>query len=183
MNLKDRFLATYEREIENKPINNITFYGAISLVIVGIIFFFGIKPTFIAIRQNAAYRRQINDIKQNMEAKIETIDTMEEEMNRVSQEIDLLNTAIPNKADLEQFLSELVLVAARSGFVLDRVKKSEVFDEEIPVNLELRGQLEQLPKLTGEIESMDRFVKIVNIRTQQEDFDAVVRMKINIYTL
>ncbi len=183
MKYKDKFLATYEREIENKPVNNISFYGGIALTIILIIFFFGIKPTITAIGQNIAYKRQLNEIKTNMETKLEQIDLGEENMNRISTEIELLNTAIPNKSELEQFLSELVLVAARSGFVLDRVKKNEEFEKEIPVHLELRGQLDQLPKLTDEIEKMERFVKIINIRTQQEEYDAIIRMKINIYML
>lgn len=183
MKIREKITATYEREIENKPLNNIAFYGVIALLVFVITFFFGIRPTLTALAQNITYKDQLTDVKINMETKLTQVEESEIALGRIPSEVNALHEAIPNKDNLELFLSELVLVSSRSGFVLERVKKDDVFDEEIPVHLEFRGQLNQLPQLTSEIDAMDRFVRIESIRTQLDEFDTVVRMKIYIYTL
>ena len=48
--------ATYEREIERKPLNNVLFFGGFAVLTFLAVFLFGIRPTALALAQNNKYK-------------------------------------------------------------------------------------------------------------------------------
>lgn len=178
-----RLEATYEREIERKPLNNILFYGGLAVVIFLAVFIFGIRPTTLALAQNKEYEKELAQIRDAMNTKLIQIQNSEETISRETEGVAALNAAITNDVDLQEFLSQLVLEAANSGYSIERVKETDIVGDVIKVDVELVGDTLQLAQLMRGIENMQRFVTIQDLRLDTKGTFASVDMRAEIYKL
>lgn len=176
--------ATYEREIEGKPVNDIIFNSGLAIVIIALTFVAGIKPVVMAFAQNQRYKTELKYIRDNMVQKITQIDTESTAILTSYDGVVLLFNRIPNEMLVQDFLGELVVTAAKSGFMVQQVKPIATKGDEMPLDVRFSGKLENLPKLVSNIEdNMYRFVSIEEIATQKDAFASSVRMRIVIYKL
>jgi Tfp pilus assembly protein PilO len=176
--------ATYEREIEGKPINNVLFNSGLAMIIIALTFIAGIRPVSVALAQNQKYKSELNSIKKNMIKKISQIDVESTAIIKSQEGVTLLFEAIPNEILLQDFLEDLVITAAKSGFLVQQMRPIETESSALPLDVRFSGNIEDLPKLVKAIEnSMPRFVSIEEVITQRGEHVSSVRMKLIIYTL
>ncbi len=184
MRIKD----TYKREVEGKPINNLVFSGAVSLLIILATVFIGIKPIYQAIKLNTEYKEELNKINSNMETKLEQIKTSEKDLQQVEKKMELLNKKIPETVNFQKFLEQLVVVSARSNFILQKANQqsSSESSKEYIVSAKFIGRVETLPDLLNTLENkLPRFIIVDRIRTQnqpKENYD-LIEIIMKAYTL
>lgn len=180
---------TYQREIERKPLNNILFSGLISVTVILLTIFLGIKPTAVAIRENRDYKKQLDSIKSDMETKLSQIEEGKTNLVKAKENIVILNQKIPTEVNFQNFLEKLVGVTAESQFIIQQVRKQDGLADDttiIPVQMRVKGNIQNLAELLYNLENeMTRFVSINKVRTQQqreENYD-LVEIDMNTYIL
>lgn len=184
MNLK----SLYQREIERKGINNLIFSVSVAIVVILLTIFFGVKPTFLAVKKNREYKEELTKIKTNMENKLSQIEEEKMNIRKMEENIEILNKKIPQDINFQSFLEMLVNVTAESRFIIKQVKNENYAEQNttIPFKIILLGKVENLAELLKDLEvEMPRFVSINKIKTQQqkdEDLE-IIEINMDIYIL
>lgn len=175
--------ATYEREIEHKPVRNVIFSTSLALTLITLTVIFGIDPAIKSLTANTKYKQELTDIKNKMERKV--LETLEGEriLKEYSENVEALNNSVTTKVELEKFIQELVLTTSNTGFIVYRIRQDDSYNNEAYVNMEMTGPLAQMPKLVEAIENMNRFTRIDEIQTYEERNEMILRMKVTIFTM
>jgi Tfp pilus assembly protein PilO len=181
--MKIDITSTYEREIENKPMNNVKFYVTLAFVLISTTFLFGIRPASKTLTQNLKYLEELTNIKESMKTRITKTNEGQIIILDRNDAIQKLNHAIPSKTELDDLLQEFVLTTSSTGFIVIRMRQVEEATGEIPITVEMSGELAKLPELVNAIESMNRFIQIKEIGTDEENGRVLFRMQIIAYTI
>ncbi len=175
--------ATYKREIEHKPVRNVIFSTSLALSLIILTVIFGIDPAIKSLTANTKYKQELTGIKNKMERKV--LETLEGEriLKEYAKNVEALNNSVTTKVELEKFIQELVLTTSNTGFIVNRIRQDDSYNNEAYVNMEMTGPLAQMPKLVEAIENMNRFTRIDEIQTYEERNEMILRMKVTIFTL
>ena len=132
---------------------------------------------------NSIYNDALKVAKEGSELKI-----FQNFLRRISKwNTDMINREskrILNFSNSIDFLEDLVITAAKSGFLVQQMRPIETESSALPLDVRFSGNIEDLPKLVKAIEnSMPRFVSIEEVITQRGEHVSSVRIKLIIYTL
>lgn len=175
--------STYEREIENNPMNHVKFYVILAFVLISITFLAGIRPASKILTQNHKYSRELTIIRKDMEAKLSKTDEGYLSLVNRTEQITKLNLAMPVKPEIDNLLKEFVLTTSGTGFIVVRMRQVENTIGEIPITVEMTGELAKLPELVKAVEAMNRFIAIEEIGTDEENNRVLFRLQIKAYTI
>ncbi|MBI2414303.1 hypothetical protein HYV31_00455 [candidate division WWE3 bacterium] len=183
--LGSKFLATYEREIENKPLNNVIFTSALATILIFVSLLFGIKPASENLAKNIKYKKELLNIERIMLEKNRKTEGGEILLRDNGEGVFVLNKKLPFKVDFDKFLEEFIMATSKSGFIVNRVNLIGVEKGEISISVELVGSLLQLPEMVEAVEQMERFTKIDWIRTEKNKTKdaSILQMKVQTYIL
>ncbi len=181
--LAKKATATFQREIIEKAGNKAKFYASFAFLTVVLFVMLGIRPVTITAAENRKVLLELRDIKTQLETKLDKLEQGTEEMNGLSEKIDILYIKIPQDLYLEEYLEEVVFAAAKSGFVVQRFRQQESTPGAVPIEIEFTGSISSLPKLTEALENTRRFTSLKTIRTEAQDNYTDIRLVVTIYTL
>lgn len=179
---------TYEREIERKPLNNVIFSVGLAFIVILATIIFGLRPISLAVAKNRKYKKELTDIKNNMEIKIEKINESRETVLSLIGKIAILNDKIPDESNFQDFLEDLVIVTSDSQFIIQQARRQggDSSSSKTTINLRLEGDIKNLPKLLHNLENeMPRFVAVTTLRTQEqkEENNELIEITMETYTL
>jgi len=181
--LAETFSAGFQREVIEKAGNRAKFYLTLVFLTVAIFVVLGIRPLALTAAENRKVLLQLRRIDTLLKQKVQDLDTGIEQMSAYAPYIDILYTKIPEDILLEDYLEEVVLAAARAGFVIQRFRQQDVTEDVIPLEIELSGEISNLPNLIEALEDTARFAIVRSVRTNAEDYYTDVRVLVNIYKL
>lgn len=184
---------TYKREVSNKPFNSFVFYTVLLMLIGGLTIFAGIIPLYRAYSHNKAYYKELNVIREKMVTKLRDIDEEQSLIDSAQNELESLNTALPESLKLEDFLREFVLMAGGNGYEVASMKhgygyyelpedRIESINTEL-VRIELFGKLDNLVSLLEGMENLERLNSTTSIDYQSDDRNEAIYMITRIYSL
>jgi Tfp pilus assembly protein PilO len=181
--LPKKFSASFQREILEKSENNAKFY--IGLVFIAIVLFviLGIRPLALTAAENRNVLLELGKINTLLKQKVQDLKTGAQQMNDYSDQIDILYTKMPENVYLEEYLKEVVLASAKAGFVIQRFRQQDATEGKIPIEIELNGEISNLPRLVKALEGTSRFTVVRSIRTNAEENYTDVRVLVEIYKL
>lgn len=175
--------AAYQREIAGKPLNKVKFYVGLVAATVVLFVIFGIRPLAVTAAQNVKLYRELREIKEGLQTKTTKIDRDTQALSSLSSQVDLLYKRLPEGALLEEYLRELVLSSAKAGFVIERFRQQEGYEQGNPVEVGFTGNLGSLPDLIAEIENGQRFAEIKSIKTAAREGSTDVTIVLVVYSL
>lgn len=178
--------ASYEREILRKPINRVKFFIGTGFFIFVLFFIFGVRPVAINSAENTKLLQELEEIRTNMRTKLGQINEGELSLTELEENLEYMNTLLPNESAVQNYLEDFVILAAKNGYFVKRfTKPSGANSESVPLEIEIVGKLENLPELVAAIENSRRITNIneVFINSIEEDRNYSIRFKMEIYTL
>lgn len=183
INLKvpDRYLASYRRELIEKQDNRIKVLLALLLFTIVVFVIFGIRPMLKKAREYNEIHAAFAKVDNQLKSKLEELDVSKEKMDRYSHKIDLLDRKIPSSPLLQNYLEEIVISSANTGFILQRFLVTEDAETSKTVDLAFLGDVRRLPELVGILENTYRYAVINNIKTNVEEGTNEIRINLTIY--
>jgi len=166
-----RTLATYKREVEMKPVKNVTVSVMITLFVFLIFGIFGIRP---AINNLAQKNKSIKDYEKLVTAltdKTNQLKDFQTSLGLVEPNLYKLKQAIPETENLQAYLEEIVLSASKEGYLIKNMRKTVRTDKEstISIKLTLQGGVENINKLIEQLENVNRLTLINRVTVLRDE--------------
>lgn len=184
MNIKyiRKIESAYTREIELKPKIHIKFFVALTLSLLLVFMLFGIAPASKALIQNLSYKKGLESLSLAMEDKIRELEGAKENLETLGGALENLYGKIPTESGVEDYLKEFVIIAAKNGFVVEKIIFEKRSENETSLETYLSGGQANLTKLTDGIKNLDRMTvaETAGYQTNGKGEEAV-RLKIKIY--
>lgn len=182
-NTVSRVDATYTREVELKPEKHMVFFIVLAVITVGIFLIFGIRPNLISITRKVKYVSELRDLRDAMRTKTEQLDTAESDLQTARPYLPLLDNALPNQSQIQNYLKDLVLVASENNFVLQDLRAYPLSNTEIELNLKMLGNINNLSKFVSQVEQLGRTTTIDRIDVDVRTFETNFKITGTIYKL
>lgn len=180
--LIDNLDTGYKRKIElypDKHIKFFTFLTVIALVVFGI---FGLRPTIVSLTQKNKYKTDLIRVKNELKSKINWLDKEGKSYESVKPYLQNIQTAVPDKPDLQNYLSEFVKVSSENGFIVNNFAQNQKLEGEILLNIDLTGTESGFYDLIKSIQSLNRITYIQNAELYN-DGESSVKLLLKIFTL
>lgn len=153
--------AAYEREILRKPINRVKFFIGAGFLIFVAFFILGVRPVAISAAENTKFLLELKEIRTNMETKDKQLLEGEKILTEYKNGIGYMSVLLPSENDIQNFLEDFVVTAAKNGFFVRRFIQPPAADGfTMPIEIDVVGKLNKLPEL---VEAVERTPRITNI--------------------
>ncbi|MFZ5424492.1 MAG: type 4a pilus biogenesis protein PilO [Patescibacteria group bacterium] len=185
MSYIDKFISdlelTYTREIELQPKKHVGFFSVLTFTIFIIFGISGFRPSILALAQKNKFKEELQDIKLALDNKITDLSLAEKDLKEAETYLPILDKVIPSEPKTDEYLKDLVRIAARNGFIVRNFQPLGQTPEEVEVNIEFSGEVFKLDKLIKEMEDMDRLITVKEVKVNNDNVRSNVKMKIEIY--
>lgn len=178
--------AAYEREVLRKPINRVKFFIGAGFFVFVLFFILGIRPVAINSAENTKLLSELKEVRSNMQTKLDQIDESEKDLAGLEKNIEYINSLLPNEGNVQNYLKEFVVIAAKNDFFVRKfTKPTSASSSAIALEIEIIGKLNNLPALISAIEESQRVTNIneITLSNIEEEENYSIRLEMEIYTL
>ncbi len=175
-------LNTYRRSLENKRMQ-VSIY---SVLLIIILLGYGLAGTYLLYKVTRKRIQTISEISRlvtDLHIKKYDMEEMKQKLSRSKSYIEKVNTAIPKEVMMEDFMVDLVNVAARNGFKQNRMNRRSAEGNRLELNVTFQGSDAQVHSLIDSIESLDRLTAVENLNLRTIEETATVSLVLSIYYL
>jgi Tfp pilus assembly protein PilO len=175
--------------VYEKPVAKTSLTLILTLLTISFFSLFAIKPTFITI---AKLSKKLNDSRKTnkaLEAKIKSLKQAQIAYQKVEQDLDLVERALPNKVNFNSFSSKINLLSYQNKLLLTSANFSKFnllsVNFDAPTKLEfkisLAGNYLNIKNFLKELATLDRLVKItsVNFAKKSKIKNAQIQTNVN----
>lgn len=158
---------------------------SILLVVVNIVAFgfFGIRSEVLSLMQKNDF---INEVQ-------ETITRLQEKLNQLQNaKVDLKDTkkydlyldkVLPPDLALQNYLVDIVRIAAQSGFEVTAFKPENTVDKTTLISVQLKGNYFGVVALVKDLEGLKRLTTVDKVEVRIDEFDQRVNIWIKLISL
>ncbi len=175
-------LHTYKRSLENKKVYA-SLYTIVLLFTLVIYGFFGVYPLIRVTERKFNTLNELTDLNRRLLKKKANINDTKEALEKARFYTNELESAIPLRPEVEDFMVSLVGEAGSDGYRQRNFYIQDVLDGEVTLRAKLRGSAGQFTFLIADIETMDRLTKINSFRYSLREDTASVEVNLMIYFL
>lgn len=195
MDLKPDFNSRrYQRYFVNLGVyyqrKDVKVYTSLTLSLLAIAFFgvFAIKPTLTTI---AGLWKELQDkrmVNQKLQEKINNLNQAQTNFAQISDQVYLLDQALPQNPSVSQLIWQLEILAQKSNVTikslgvepLELQGKNKNSKNEVLFNLNLSGDYENLKTFLGSLENLRRVITINSFAFSQSKKEEVQTLTLNL---
>lgn len=152
----------------------------INLLFVGLL---GIRPLIQTIKKEHSLEKTLKETKETLENKQATLESLKNTLEETKQERESLEKVIPQKDELDNYLIDVVRIAATQGFELVSFSKGEQTDQKIEITIIVTGDVTRIGNLIETLENATRMTAVENILVGIDKKDPNAVIKLGIYSL
>src|SRR3989344_1373755 len=181
-NLIDNFDMWYKRKFElypDKHIKFLTFLTAVILVVFGI---FGLRPTIVSLNQKNKYKTDLIKVRSGLENNTNCLNEENQNYESVKPYLQNVQNAIPNKPDLQNYLSAFVNISSKNGYIVKNFKQNQGLGGEITLNIDMTGHKSEFYSLVKDIQALNRITHIQSAELYN-DSESGVKLLLKIFVL
>jgi len=180
-NLIDNLDMRYKRKIELYPDKHIKFFTFLTIIALVVFGIFGLRPTIVSLIQKNKYKADLIRVKNGLENKTNWLDKEGRSYESVKPYLQNVQAAVPDKPDLQNYLSEFVKVSSENGFIVKNFVQNQKLEGEILLNIDLTGSESGFYGLIKDIQSLNRITYIQNAELYN-DSESSVKLLLKIFT-
>lgn len=181
---------TVKRYLNTPQKKAYTFLG-FTLILVLVLLFGAIRPTVVTITKLRSEIKQRENINMQLQDKLNVLQNLQKDYNRLKDDIDKLNYYFPEDSDYSLLMANIEQIVKSYGFELERIQieSSEEF-EDTPDNydemnlvegrLAVVGKQEDLADMLEHLEGLPVFMEIGRISFAPEESDGIEQLNISI---
>lgn len=180
----DKSVTNLNRSLGNSSflLKVLTIWAVCTLLIVG---FLGIYPQVKVLRKSAKTYKEMKEINQKLKNKIEDINKEYEKVEKNEKGIQFLDAYLPDDYGLQNYIVDLSLAAAKSGYLLTGLTVQG--DSDLSADILAEATFEgdgNFGDLVKTVESLERISQVNELSfSNTSDEKKKVVLVINIYVL
>lgn len=167
-------------------------FGIFGIAILVIYYSCLLRPQFSRfIANNREFRRLRAEVK-SAEVLIANESRIRNQYENLKEESKIVERSLPSEEEISSLLESLSDIAESSGVNIQKIKPSEVIDEEgsmfcaFPILIEAMAGYHQCGKFINKLENMERFIKIEGVDIKGGDKDLryhEIKLKVVTYVM
>jgi hypothetical protein len=175
-------LSTYKRTLENRKVQS-TIYTILILVTIFLFDLYGIYTLIKVTKNRHTTLQKLDKLNNDLEYKRDRTDILKKKLEESQLYLDMLENVVPKKPLVENYMVDLVGIAAKHGFKQERLQKRRTVDNYVEVRVFLKGQRDQFVPFIQSLEKTDRLSVINRLYYSLEEETVNVELAIKIYYL